>query len=1119
MKNSLATHSFIFLLLLSTQSLAQTQQLKFNLISGSSNISLGKINGMTRDANGVMWFSDQTNNCITRYDGNQMTRYKNDPKNPNSLGGTYPECVFADSAGIIWIGFYGMGVDRFDPLTNQFTHYRYQPNNRNSLSNDTVTAILKDHLGNIWIGSSGGISLLDQKKGTFKNFSNTINDSTSLSCNIVRALYEDHEGTIWVGTGFPWDNKKEGGLNRFNRQTGTFTRYMHDPKNPHSLIHDKVRAIFEDSRGTFWIGTMGDGLHAMDRKTGLFERHTYNPSKPDQLSRPALKGVEDHITFITEDAAQNLWIGTLLNGINRYDLVTKKITHYGNNADKSGAFNDNSGWWANASPDGIFWLSTQQNSLYKIDLYTNIIPYYNLDSTGVNSFFQETPSLMWYGTENGLIHKDLTTGTTIRYIHDPLNPASISNNNVNKIYKDKQGNFWVGTAAGLNRFNPDTKIFTNKYSGNGVNLSAAGISIIQEDYQSNIWVGTFGDGLYMINNKTGQINHYKNNPTDTNSLSHDLVTTILEEETHDFWIGTYNNGGINRMDRISGKCKHYLPGISVVAIYKDADGVIWVGAENGLYRYNRKANEFFSMDGNNPDFSISNIRAITGDDKDNIWISASTGVYRLNKKRDQVIFYGKENGVYTQFMYYGSAYKGLDGKIYMGDYTGYFGFYPDQLKISPVVPTISFTNFWLNGQLVKPAKSSPLEEPIFTAKKINLKYNQNVFAINFSATDYSNPGEKKIYYKLENFDKDWRPSTSEDKAYYFNVPPGKYIFRIKAANNANGIWSEKTIAIIISSPWWTSWWAYIIYGLVFIALAFSVHRFQKDRLIKAERDRTRVRELAQAKEIEKAYHELSTTQAQLIQTEKMASLGELTAGIAHEIQNPLNFVNNFSEVNTELIEEMEQEIDKGNLREIKSIAKNIKENEQKINHHGKRADAIVKGMLQHSRSSNGVKEPTDINALADEYLRLAYHGLRAKDKSFNATMKTDFDENIGNINIIPQDIGRVILNLITNAFYAAPLPPEGGFPDPDYKHSPTVWVNTKKVGDKVFISVKDNGPGIPQKILDKIFQPFFTTKPTGQGTGLGLSLSYDIVKAHGGELKVETKEGEGSEFIIQLPVV
>jgi len=290
------------------------------------------------------------------------------------------------------------------------------------------------------------------------------------------------------------------------------------------------------------------------------------------------------------------------------------------------------------------------------------------------------------------------------------------------------------------------------------------------------------------------------------------------------------------------------------------------------------------------------------------------------------------------------------------------------------------------------------------------------------------------------------------------------------------------------------------------------------RLQKAEVEKQKEAITAQRDILERTLAELRNTQALLIQKEKMASLGELTAGIAHEIQNPLNFVNNFSDLNSELVDELEQEVKKGNLDEIKSIAKDIKENEQKINHHGKRADAIVKGMLQHSRSSSGIKEPTNINALAADYLRLAFHGLRAKDKSFNATLKTDFDEHIGNINIIPQDIGRVILNLINNAFYAVAekkkQQPKG--------YEPTVSVSTRRSRSSIDggaeIRVKDSGNGIPQKVLDKIFQPFFTTKPPGQGTGLGLSLSYDIVKAHGGEIKVETTEGEGTEFIIQLPI-
>jgi C4-dicarboxylate-specific signal transduction histidine kinase len=279
----------------------------------------------------------------------------------------------------------------------------------------------------------------------------------------------------------------------------------------------------------------------------------------------------------------------------------------------------------------------------------------------------------------------------------------------------------------------------------------------------------------------------------------------------------------------------------------------------------------------------------------------------------------------------------------------------------------------------------------------------------------------------------------------------------------------------------------------------------------------------QKEELLHTLEELKSTQSQLIQSEKMASLGELTAGIAHEIQNPLNFVNNFSDVNRELLAELKGEIEKGNTDEVKALADNLIENEEKINHHGKRADAIVKGMLQHSRKSSGQKEPTDINILTEEYLRLSYHGLRAKDKTFNATMKTDFDETIGKINVIPQDIGRVLLNLFNNAFYAVS---EKKKHQPE-NYEPTVFVSTKRLGGNVEICVKDNGSGIPRNIIDKIFQPFFTTKPTGEGTGLGLSLSYDIIKAHGGTLKVETvsaelekdgKDDGGTEFIITLPV-
>ena len=305
------------------------------------------------------------------------------------------------------------------------------------------------------------------------------------------------------------------------------------------------------------------------------------------------------------------------------------------------------------------------------------------------------------------------------------------------------------------------------------------------------------------------------------------------------------------------------------------------------------------------------------------------------------------------------------------------------------------------------------------------------------------------------------------------------------------------------------WWLISIAGallstfiVLFILFRNNQHKQKANALLQKQKE-----------EIQYTLSQLKSTQAQLIQSEKMASLGELTAGIAHEIQNPLNFVNNFSEVNKEMIDELQTELKSGNVDEAIAISNDIKENSEKINHHGKRADGIVKGMLQHSQASIGNKEPTDVNKLADEYIRLSYHGIRAKDKDFNATIKTDFDNTIGKINIIPQDIGRVLLNLYNNAFYACAERSRSAVSDKkkvcqaelvegNQQYEPTVSVSSKKIiHNAIELTVTDNGNGIPQNIIDKIYQPFFTTKPTGQGTGLGLSLSYDILKAHGGEIK------------------
>ncbi len=448
----------------------------------------------------------------------------------------------------------------------------------------------------------------------------------------------------------------------------------------------------------------------------------------------------------------------------------------------------------------------------------------------------------------------------------------------------------------------------------------------------------------------------------------------------------------------------------------------------------------------------------------------------------------------------------ITGNVYesSGDIPKAVSYFREGLKISEKFNTPFFSAIFLNGLASTLVKQGQRDSAIYYAKKslsLSQKYRYKLFEINvcgilaYGIYDGVNSDSAIKYMKMmiAANDEAFSPLRSQQfQQVRFDVEK-----REKDQEDATKQF-QSTIRLygtIIA----------LIFSLV-VALIFWRNNRQKKKANMLLTD--------QKGKLESALEELKTTQAQLIQSEKMASLGELTAGIAHEIQNPLNFVSNFSEVNKELLEEMREEIGQGNLNDLRPIVNNVIENHDKIDHHSKRAAAIVKGMLLHSRNGSGQKELTEINVLADEYLRLSYHGLRARDRTFNATLQTNFDKNAGRLNIVPQDIGRVILNLLTNAFYAVSekkkQQPEG--------YEPTVRLDTKRTAGKVEIRVTDNGNGIPKEIMNKIFQPFFTTKPAGQGTGLGLSLAYEIItKGYGGDLKIETEESKFTTFIITLP--
>jgi signal transduction histidine kinase len=647
------------------------------------------------------------------------------------------------------------------------------------------------------------------------------------------------------------------------------------------------------------------------------------------------------------------------------------------------------------------------------------------------------------------------------------------------------------------------------------------------DAHGSMWLGDRGDnefGLFKYIENEKKFKSYSRDAADTLSLPSNEVLNIMEDDLGRMWVST--DGGVCLFDRASDVFLRSNKEFDIPSVRlreKAGNGKMWLTAYSGagIALVGPGINDV-EMFGENKGLLHNDASNLVLDDQGTLWITTQRGLSVFDTLSKTFSSYFERDG-FQKYVRWNTMTKSKDGSIWIGGLNGLNHIIPANLfKKDSTVPEVLIASVGILDSVYSAPDGVIFEEAVSFSKKIELQYWQKDISFDFVALHYLRSEDNMYSWKLENYDKKWSTPSKERHISYTNLSPGKYIFRVKGSN-ADGIWNEEgaSMEIVIAPPWWMTNLAYAVYALLVILIGLQVHKYQRAKTLRLAREKSQKKELEQAKEIEKAYTELKGTQAQLIQSEKMASLGELTAGIAHEIQNPLNFVNNFSEVNAELIEEMNEELEKGNLDEVKSLAKDIVENEKKIIQHGKRADDIVKGMLQHSRKSSGQKEPTNINDLMDEFIRLAYHGLRAKDKSFNASFETDFDNSIGEVNIVAQDIGRVILNLINNAFYAVndrkKKEPEG--------YEPSVIVGTKKLGDHLELKISDNGLGIPSDIKDKIFQPFFTSKPTGEGTGLGLSLSYDIIKAHGGEIEVKSKENaglsegaSGTEFTIVLPI-
>lgn len=1115
----------VILQLFAHSAIAQKNELKFNLVEGNNGKPLSKINAITQDRYGYMWFASPGDKCIYRYDGSKLVAYRHDESNSQSLGVINFEAIHADSAGMIWIG--GQGLDQYNPVTGIFKHYRHVQNDTGSLTSDGVYAIITDFQGRLWVGTDKGLDCLDEKTGKFIHYRNVPGNRKSLSSNVVWRLYVDRQGVLWIATGYPWYKREpeDGGLNRLEPD-GTFTRFMHDPNDPHSLINNKVAAMYEDSRGVFWVGTSGDGLHTMDRKTGKFERHLFDPANPAKLSRPALKpgDYHDKITFINEDSTGAIWIGSFSSGINRYDPKTKKITHYL----QYDGVPDSTTWTTFTSTDGVVWLSTERPALYKVNPFHQTIN--SVPTAAYASYFMEDrEGYLWVSTlTDGLLQLDQHNNLIRKFKQNPSDPAGLPADDVGPLFQNKDDSImWVGTRNGIRVFNKITQQFSRfNDDGNLRDAKDSGFVKIIRDKQGMIWFTRWGLGLVAYNTKDNSFQHFLPDAKDSLSIASNLLNSVLEDRSGVLWVSGI--GGINRLNRETGRFKHYMRETFITYLYEDSEGTLWAGTEKGLYRYNQKDDRFASFFDPQSEMNALAVGGIIEDNSKNLWLTSLSAIIKINTVTRQVFSYGNKFGVIPNSMKpWSHTYKNSKGQLFIGHDNGFYLFYPEELAVKTGF-NINITDFFINSFPVLPGAESPIQKPVEEISYLDLHYDQNNLAFNFSAIDYRQPEAIRYFTMLENYDNLWREVKGEKSSNYFNVSPGKYIYRIKAFNS-DGVTIEKAISIYINPPWWQTWWFRSLAVFFAAALLYGFIQY-RSRNLKLRNLVLEKKVNERTNELNNSLAELKMTQEQLIQAEKMASLGELTSGIAHEIKNPLNFINNFSELNLELIAEIEgeqiPELDETGKAEITENIKTLKKNSEKINHHSKRIDAIVKGMLQHSRLGNSQKERININDICDESLKLAYHGFRAKEKTFNAFFETHFDDRVPGIMIIPQDVSRVMLNLINNAFYAVNqkqnLIQSESLADAvavESLYKPLVIVRTKLSGNKIIITISDNGLGIPSPIINKIFQPFFTTKPTGEGTGLGLSMSYDIItKGHGGELRVKSKEGVGTDFEIVLPV-
>ncbi|HYE59245.1 MAG TPA: two-component regulator propeller domain-containing protein [Rhodothermales bacterium] len=945
----------------------------------------------------------------------------------------------------------------------------------NELPGFRINVLGEDPSGGFWFASgSKGPLRRDPRTGQIARLPSTVGpDVADDSLRFERAyaieMVAGRGGALWFGT--------DRGLYRLER--GRATRYSFDPKSrgPGNIIFH----LLDGGDGTLWL-TTNKGLVHFDTATGQHRRYEHNRSDPAALGGFTL-------TRMLRDRQGNLWVGTGEGGLHRLDRTAGRATVVRFDPSDPRALPGTFVGSMAEAPDGTVWIAND-SGLVRLDLATMTATRPQREIRDIGTVTVDRAGNLWtYSSRrNRLLRLDARTGRELEaFPRSDREPNISTTGGVNSIYDDPSGTLWIATSdVGLVRFDPRTGV-SHRYPSQRV--ARPGLS---------------------------------------DSLDHEVAIRAVMDRAGTIWLGT-GSGGLNRLDVRTGKFRSYFDramGIAQVGhVIEDRKGRIWFGTNgNGLFMLDPRT-------GRNTRYTTEQglahnmVARIVEDETGILWLSTAGGVSRFDPEARTFRTFGPRDGVPGIGLPY-TALRTRSGRILVGGNEGLLMFDPQVLSGTPVRPLLVLETVTFRTPSGRDSSTS-----LYDARRVHLPYGAADVTFTFNGLDYRRPDAVRYQYRLSDGTgaptAHWTDGGAERSARYPSLAPGRYRFEVRTTG-ADGLWTSPiSVRFTVAPPWWRTWWAYLFYAVLFGLGVFAVDRIQRRRLLAKEREAARERELEQAREIEKAYAQLQATQQQLVQQEKLASLGALTAGIAHEIKNPLNFVNNFAGLTRELVADLKDELTADPNRPACEVVKaagdlldDLAENARRIQEHGKRADSIIKSMLAHARGSSGSREVVDVNRMVSEYADLAYHAARAQRPGLELKLEKALDPAAGSVEGLPQDLSRVFVNLVQNAFQAVDARNRAGANGDGAPgdFSPLVRVSTRADGDHAEIRVWDNGGGIPDAVRAKIFEPFFTTKPTGEGTGLGLSLSHEIVAAHGGTLALETDPDVGTtEFTVRLP--